>query len=64
MSGSDYESELELAKKCLDRELQEGLLHGFFDLTVTCEMGNGRKRQLTIKAGKSHRFTIPEDDLQ
>ena len=48
----------------LTREVQDGLRHGFFDLTVVCEMVNGRKRRLTIKAGKNHRFTIPEEDLE
>jgi hypothetical protein len=41
----------------------EGLRHGFFDYSVSCEIIQGQKRRLTIKAGKSHRFTIPEDEL-
>ena len=63
MHGHDKDSPLNRAKKCLDREIDDGLRHGFFDLIVTCEMVNGRKRRLTIKAGKNHRFTIPEDEL-
>ena len=34
-----------------------------FELTLTCELTKGRKRRLTIKAGRSHQFVIPEDDL-
>ena len=48
----------------LTREVRDGLRHGFFELTVACEMVNGRKRRLTIKAGKNHLFTIPEEELK
>ncbi len=41
----------------------EGLRHGFFDYSITCELGSGRKRHLVIRAGKAHKFTIPEEDL-
>ena len=41
----------------------DGLKHGFFDYSVTCEVANGGKRQLVIRAGKSHKFTIPENDV-
>ena len=37
----------------------EGLKHGFFDYSIACEIANGGKRQLVIRAGKSHKFTIP-----
>ena len=41
----------------------DGLKHGFFDYSITCEVANGGKRQLVIRAGKSHKFTIPEHEL-
>jgi hypothetical protein len=41
----------------------EGLKHGFFDYSIACEIGSGGKRQLVIRAGKSHKFTILEDEL-
>lgn len=41
----------------------DGLRHGFFDYSITCEIGNGGKRRLVIRAGKNHKFTIPEDEL-
>ena len=41
----------------------DGLRHGFFDYSIACEVGSGGKRQLVIRAGKSHKFTIPEDEL-
>lgn len=41
----------------------DGLKHGFFDYSITCEIASGGKRKLVIRAGKSHKFTIPEDEL-
>lgn len=48
----------------LSREVRDGLRHGFFELTVACEIVKGGKRGLTIKAGKNHRFTIPEEEIE
>ncbi len=42
----------------------DGLRHGFFDCSVSSELIQGKKRRLVIKAGKSHQFVIPEDDLR
>ena len=44
----------------LERLIVDGLKHGFFEYSINCEVGNGGKRQLVIRAGKSHKFTIPE----
>jgi hypothetical protein len=41
----------------------DGLKHGFFDYSITCEVASGGKRQLVIRAGKSHKFTIPENEM-
>jgi hypothetical protein len=41
----------------------DGLKHGFFDYSIVCEIANGGKRQLVIRAGKSHKFTIPEHEV-
>jgi hypothetical protein len=41
----------------------EGLKHGFFDYSIACEVAAGGKRQLVIRAGKSHKFTIPEEEV-
>ena len=64
LSTNSNKPQLELAIEHLTREVSDGLRHGFFELAVTCEMVNGRKRRLTIKAGKNHRFTIPEDEIE
>jgi len=55
---------LEQAMDRLSREVRDGLRHGFFELTVACEIVKGGKRGLTIKAGKNHRFTIPEEEIE
>jgi hypothetical protein len=47
----------------LEKVVVDGLRHGFFEFAIACEIGNGGKRQLVIRAGKSHKFIIPEDDL-
>ena len=47
----------------LEKIVVDGLRHGFFDCTIACEIANGGKRQLVIRAGKSHKFIIPEDEL-
>jgi hypothetical protein len=47
----------------LEALVVDGLKHGFFDYSIACEVANGGKRQLVIRAGKSHKFTIPEDEV-
>jgi hypothetical protein len=47
----------------LENIIVDGLRHGFFDCSISCEIGNGGKRQLVIRAGKSHKFFIPEEEL-
>jgi hypothetical protein len=41
----------------------DGLKHGFFDCSISCEIANGGKRQLVIRAGKSYKFTIPVEEM-
>ena len=59
----NYGRQLREALDRLEGLVVDGLRHGFFDLSITCEVGNGGKRHLVIRAGKSHKFTIPEDEL-
>jgi hypothetical protein len=51
------------ALDCLEGLIVEGLKHGFFDYSIACEIANGGKRKLMVRAGKSHKFTIPEDEI-
>ena len=41
----------------------DGLKHGFFDYSIACDVASGGKRQLVIRGGKSHKFTIPENEV-
>ena len=51
------------AMACLEQTILDGLDHGFFDCSITTEVVPGGKRQVMIRAGKSHKFIIPEDEL-
>jgi len=57
-------SELDAAMARVLEELREGLAHGFFDYSMSCEIVRGGKRRFTLRAGKSHRFVIPEEALE
>lgn len=61
---SNMKGALAQAINKLVEEILDGLRHGFFEYSVTCEVVKDGKRRLTIKAGKSHQFIIPEEDLR
>ena len=53
-------------RDALDRLLQlvrDGLCHGHFRCAISSAIGKGNRREVVIEAGKSHKFTIPEDEL-
>jgi hypothetical protein len=53
-------------REALDRLLQvvrDGLCHGHFRCAISSAIGKGNRREVVIEAGKSHKFTIPEDEL-
>jgi hypothetical protein len=58
------ESSFNMMISTLNRIISDGLRHGFFDLSVACQIGKERKREVTIKAGKNFRFVIPESELK
>jgi hypothetical protein len=37
--------------------------HGFFEYSIACEIVKGTKRRIVVRAGKSHKFMISEDEL-
>ena len=43
--------------------VMDGLRHGYFHCTISSAIGKNNKRDLVIEASKSHKFTIPKDDL-
>lgn len=53
-------------REALDRIVQvvlDGLRHGHFRCAISSVIGKGNRRELVIEAGKSHKFTIPEEEL-
>jgi hypothetical protein len=58
-----YGRQLREALDRIEGLVVDGLRHGFFDYSIACEIGKDGKRQLVIWAGKSHKFTVPEDEL-
>jgi hypothetical protein len=63
LQGRNYGRQFREALDCIEGLFVDGLRHGFFDYSITCEIGKDRRRELVIRAGKSHKFTIPEDEL-
>ncbi len=61
---SDNTSTLEIALAQLCEIVEDGLHHGHFEYGATCEVTNGKKRRLVIKAGKNYQYTITEDELR
>lgn len=61
--NADCTSELNRALNLIWDKVLEGTRHGFFEYVLKCEQIKGGKRCLTLIAGKSHRFVIPEEDL-
>jgi hypothetical protein len=62
-SPRQHRSQTAEALAHLEKIVVDGLRHGFFEYTIACEIANNGKRQLMIRAGKSHKFTIPEEEL-
>lgn len=48
----------------IEAEVREGVSHGHFDMAISCKVGNSGKRELLVKAGKNHKYLIPEDELK
>jgi hypothetical protein len=48
----------------LDKIVVDGLRHGFFECSVTCQIMNGGTRQLVVRAGKSYQFNIRQEELE
>jgi hypothetical protein len=45
-------------------ELHDGLRHGYFEYTITCEVVTQARRRLTLHAGKSYQFVIPAQECE
>jgi hypothetical protein len=43
--------------------IHDGLRHGHFRFAISSGIVKNNRRELIIEAGKSHKFTIPEEEL-
>jgi hypothetical protein len=59
----NYSEPVQSALNLIEGILVEGIRHGHFDYSVTCETGTNGRRLLIVKAGKSHKFSIMEQDV-
>jgi hypothetical protein len=58
-----YSEPVRSALDFIEGLLIEGIRHGHFDYSLTCEMGTNGRRLLIVRAGKSHKFTIEGTDV-
>jgi len=63
LQGRTYGRQLREALDRIEGLIVEGLRHGFFHYSIHCEIGRDGRRELVIEAGKSHKFTITQDEL-
>ena len=63
LQGVRYGRQLRETLDHIEGLLVDGLRHGFFEYSITCEVGKDRRRDVVVRAGKNHKFTIPEGDL-
>lgn len=47
----------------IEKVIVDGIRHGFFDYSITCEITSGGNRRVCVRSGKSYMFTIPEDEI-
>jgi hypothetical protein len=45
-------------------EIHEGLHHGYFEFTLSCEVTGQGRRCLQLRAGKTYQFLIPADECE
>jgi hypothetical protein len=62
-SPRGYQGKLAQALALIEKIVVDGIKHGHFDYSITCETGVGGRRLLIVKAGKSHKFSITEPDV-
>lgn len=55
--------QLREALEWISQIVLDGLRHGHFRCAINSAIGKNNRRDLVIEAGKSHKFTIPEEEL-
>jgi hypothetical protein len=62
-TSDSYSDPVRSALALIEGLVVEGIKHGHFDYTLTCQLGSRGRRQVIVKAGKSHLFTIEPGDV-
>lgn len=58
------EDQLDRALREIRSAMLDGLNHGFFEFEISGEVLKGGKRAVLFKAGRIHRYVIPEAEIQ
>jgi hypothetical protein len=45
-------------------EIHDGLRHGYFEFTLSCEVTGQGRRRLQLRAGKTYQFLIPAEECE
>lgn len=43
--------------------VETGLIHGWYEVLISMSVGKNNRREIFVKAGKSHKYTIRMDEL-
>lgn len=52
---------LDRALRRIVAEIRDGVRHGYFECTVTCEVIGQERHRVTLKAGRSFQFVISKE---
>ena len=56
-------SELSEALQLISRLIVDGVSHGHFEISVTCETAKMGRRLMIVRAGKNHKFSIEKSEI-
>lgn len=62
-STASLHGDLSEALSLIETTVVAGLRHGFFNCSISCKVGTGGRREITVAGGLSHKINIPEDEL-
>ncbi len=64
---NDHASDRPALDRVLHRlvaEIAEGLRHGYFEYTVSCEITSQGRRRLLLRAGRHYQFVLPAEECE
>ncbi len=63
MIRQDYGAEVAELLDFIEKTIIADLGHGYFEVTVRCDIASKGRREVVVKAGKSYKFNIPDDQV-